>query len=334
MVTVGLQLDTADRAVIAVPVGDGSQFQVVDVIKGSDAVGAVIADAVTRLDAAAPAVHDSLLLLHDPVAHQWTSAGLMRAKYADWLRQLTATSLVKGERARAAWPRTIASSALSYAGWRERVALVLPHLESPDALVAQIAWGELARAPYAVLDVAKSRIDATTVEGWLSDPKLTARHAVYTLLLGFVGGAAEAARLEQRIEASWNGHDATNLAAMIGADLDLRGPSRLGWVEAMYFADRSRTMPEIDAALLALNVHGEADRAVPRARVIEAYRVFIRERPQMAGFVAPQLADWGYWDAAPEYATLLRSQVIKDQGSELAVASYLQQAAAAGAPLQ
>jgi len=332
MVTVGQQLDMADRAVIAAPVGGGSQFQVVDVIKGSDAVGAVIADAVRGLDAAPPTVHDSLLLLHDAVAHQWISVGLMRANYGDWLRQLTATSLVKGERPRTAWPRTIASSALSYAGWRQRVALVLPHLESPDALVSQIAWSELARAPYAVLDVAKSRIDATTVEGWLSDPKLTARHAVYTLLLGFVGGTTEAARLEQRMEASWNGHDATDLAAMIGADLELRGPSRVDWVESKYFADRQRTMPEIEAALLALEVQGEADHAVPRARVIEAYRMFIRERPQMAGFVALQLADWSYWDAAGEYATLLRSQVIKDQGSELAVASYLQQATAAGAP--
>lgn len=334
LVTVGQQLDMADRAEIAVPVDEGSRFQVVDVIKGSDAVGAVIADAVTGLDAAPPAIHDSLLLLHDPVAHQWTSMGLMRAEYADWLRQLTATSLVKGERPRAAWPRAIVSSALSYAGWRKRVALVLPYLESPDALVAQIASGELARAPYAVLNVTRSRIDATTVEGWLSDPKLTGRHAVYTLLLGFVGGTAEAARLEQRMEAAWNGHDATDLAAMIGADLELRGPSRVAWVEAMYFADRSRTMPEIEAALLALGVQGDADGTVSRARVIEAYRVFIKQRPQMAGFVAQQLADWGYWDAAAEYATLLRAQVIKDQGSELAVASYLQQAAAAGVPLQ
>ena len=176
MMTVGQQLDMSDRAVIAVPVGDGKQLQVVDVIKGSDAVGAVIADAVTGLDVTPPAVHGSLLLLHDSVV-QWTSVGLMPPEYADWLRQLTATSLVKGERPRTAWPRTIASSALSYPGWRERVALVLPRLESPDALVAQIAWGELARAPYAVLDVARSRIDAATVEGWLSDPKRAGRHA-------------------------------------------------------------------------------------------------------------------------------------------------------------
>jgi hypothetical protein len=161
-----------------------------------------------------------------------------------------------------------------------------------------------------------------------------ARHAAYTLLLGFVGGPAEAARLERRIEAAWNSHDATNLAAMIGADLELCGASRVGWVEAMYFAHRARTMPEIDAALLALNVHGDADRTVPRARVIQAYLTFVKLRPPMAGFVAPQLADWGYWDAAAEFATLLRFQVIKDQGSELAVLNHLQGAAAAGVPLQ
>jgi hypothetical protein len=192
----------------------------------------------------------------------------------------------------------------------------------------------LARAPYAVMDVARSRIDAAAVASWLDDPKLVGRHAAYTLLLGFVGGPADAARLEQHIEAAWNAHDSTNLAAMIGADLELRGPSRIGSIETMYFADRRRTMPEIEAALLALNVHGDADRTVPRERVIQAYRTFIRERPPMAGFVAQQLADWNYWDATAEYAMLLRSNAIKDPASEFAVVNYLQRAASAKAALQ
>ena len=147
-------------------------------------------------------------------------------------------------------------------------------------------------------------------------------------------GGYEAARLEQPIEAAWHSRDATNLAAMIGADLELRGPSRVGWVESMYFADRNRTMPEIEAALLALNVHGDANRTVTRQRVIQAYRAFIRERPPMAGFVAPQLADWNYWDATTEYAALLKSNAIKDPASEFAIVNYLQRAASAKATLQ
>jgi hypothetical protein len=54
----------------------------------------------------------------------------------------------------------------------------------------------------------------------------------------------------------------------------------------------------------------------------------------MAGFVAQQLADWDYWDAATEYAALLKSNTIKDPASELAVVNYLQRAASASAALE
>jgi hypothetical protein len=330
MVTIGQRLDMADQAVLATPLGGANQFRIVAVVKGKNAVGDIIADPVMGLDAAAAENSNPCLLVRDPLASQWTSLGTIRAEYADWLRQLAATALVKGDHPRPIWPSNMQTSfTLSYVGWQQRIALVLPYLENSDPLAARIAWGELARAPYAIMDVARSRIDAAAVESWLNDPKLASRHAAYTLLLGFVGGPADVERLEQHIEAAWSSHDATNLAAMIGADLELRGPSRVGWVEAMYFADRSRTMPEIEAALLALNVHGEANRTVPRQRVIQAYRTFIRERPPMAGFVAPQLADWDYWDATTEYAALLKSNAIKDPASEFAVVNYLQRAASA-----
>jgi hypothetical protein len=330
MVTIGQRLDMADRVVLAVPLAGASQFRIVAVVKGKEAVGDIIADPVTSLDAVTAPGCDPCLLVRDPLAAQWTSMGAIRAQYADWLRQLAATALAKGDRPRPTWPSIMPmSSVLSYAGWRQRIVLVLPYLENSEPLVAQIAWSELARAPYAVMDVARSRIDAGAVESWLDDPKLASRHAAYTLLLGFVGGPANAARLERQLEAAWNSHSTTNLAAMIGADLELRGPSRVGWIETMYFADRSRTMPEIEAALLALDVQGEANGTVPRQRVIQAYRAFIRERPPMAGFVAPQLADWDYWDAATEYAALLKSNAIKDPASEFAVVNYLQRAASA-----
>ena len=335
MLTEGIQLDMADRVVLAATgqrrtssgSSQSSRAWMRSVI--------VITDPVTGADAAAAVTPDPFLLIRDPVASQWTSLEPFRSSPRIGSGRLVATLLVKGDRPRPPWPLTMRTSVtLSYAGWRQRIALVLPYLDNPNPLVARIAWGELARAPYAALDVARSRIEATTVAGWLSDPKLVSRHAAYTLLLGFAGSADDAARLEQRIETAWTSHDTTNLAAMIGADLELRGPSRVDWVESMYFADRTRTLPEIEAALLALNVHGDANRTVSRERVIQAYRAFIRERPPMAGFVAPQLADWNYWDATTDYEALLNSNAIKDPASEFAVVNYLQRAAAAKAALQ
>jgi hypothetical protein len=332
LMTDGVRLDLADRAVLAAPVAAANQFRIVAIIKGEDVVGDIIAEPVTGVDKAAGADRDPSLLIRDPVTAQWTSLGAIPEKYADWLRQVAATSLIGGERPHRDSPFEIQTAeTLSYAGWRQRVVLIIPYLENGNQLAARLAWGELARAPYAAMGAARSHIDGATVAGWLDDPKLASRHAAYTTLLGCVGGSVEANRLERRIEVASTSHDAANLAAMIGADLELRGPSRVDWVESRYFADRSRTLPEIEAALLALNIHGEVDRTVPRERVIQAYRAFIRERPQMAGFVATQLADWNYWGAATDYMALLKSNTIKDPGSQFAVVNYLQRAASAKA---
>jgi hypothetical protein len=114
----------------------------------------------------------------------------------------------------------------------------------------------------------------------------------------------------------------------------LRGPSQLDWIEARFFADRARTMPEIDAALLALNVLGDANAAIPRARVIRAYRDFIGLRPAMAGFVAPQLEYWSAWDAAPDFSAIVRANAVSDPASQFAIDNYLRRAAEAGVAAQ
>ena len=120
---------------------------------------------------------------------------------------------------------------------------------------------------------------------------------------------SDAAALEQRLEAAWKSGDATNLASMLAADLELRGAARMTWVEERYLRDRARSAPEIEAALLALSVHGNANGVIPRERVIQSYRVFMKEHPEIAGYVAPDLAAWQYWDAVPEYVALMKSDV-------------------------
>jgi hypothetical protein len=213
---------------------------------------------------------------------------------------------------------------LTGAQWRERLALVVPYLEDSEPLAAEIAYDAVRRAPYGAMRSVKAQLDPSALARWLDDPALAARHSTYTLLLGIAGGPGDAARLERRIDAAWRSRDAVNLAAMLAADLELRGPSRVGFIEQSYFADADRTLPEIEAALLALSVHGGADALVPRARVIAAYRRFIRERKPMAGFVAQELAGWGYWGATSDYVALLQSGAVKDPASHFAIVNYLQ----------
>jgi hypothetical protein len=219
-------------------------------------------------------------------------------------------------------------------GWLKRLKLVAPHLESSDPLAAEIAYGEVARAPYRVLRELKSELDPEAIARWFDDPALAARRPAYTLLLGITGTPTASAMVEKSLAAAYRSHDSSNLSALLAADLELRGAARLSWIEQSYFLDRKRTLPEIEAALLALSVQGSADAAVPRGEVIAAYMRFIDLRRPMAGFVVGDLITWKYWGATGKLVDVLRSGAIKDPASRLAVINYLHQSPIPIAPAE
>ena len=307
------QLAAAQQAVLAVPTADASRFRVIEVIKGERPSTGTIEGGYPRngpaADAAVPTTEPLLLVREDPFPI-WVVLGAIGREQSGWLRKLAA-----GKHA----------DEISLAEWRARVALVVPCLENPQRLVAEIAYGDLATAPYAAVRTAKPSLDARAVRAWLADPELAGRHRLYLLLLGLAGNARDAAALEQRLESAMNSGDSTNLASTLAADLELRGAARMTWVEEKYLRDRARSTPEIEAALLALSVHGNANGVIPRERVIQSYRMFMKEHQEIAGYVAQDLAAWQYWDAVKEYVALMKSDVRQQFPSRLAIIAYLRQ---------
>jgi hypothetical protein len=313
------QLGDAQQAVLAVPTADASRFRVIEVIRGERPSTSTIEGGYPRFDPAADArvpKSETLLLVRDDPFPTWVILGAIGREHSSWLRKLAV-----GKHA----------DEISTEEWRPRVALVVPYLENRQPLVAEIAYGVLAAAPYAAVRTAKPRLDARAVRAWLANPELAERHRAYLLLLGFAGNASDAAALDQRLEAAWKSGDATNLASMLAADLELRGVARMTWIDERYLSDRARLAPEISAALLALSVQGNASGVIPRERVIQSYRIFIKARPEISGYVAPDLAAWQYWDAVPEYVALMKSDVRQQFPSRLATLAYLRQSPSAEA---
>ena len=283
------RLVSAPQAVLAVPTEDVSRFRVIQVIKGERPADGTVEGGYPRSGPAsadaAPTNAKPLLLVSDDPLPTWVILGAIDTAQADWLRALGA-----GKR----------PADMSPEEWRARVALVVPHLHDPEPLAADLSYSELQAAPYATLRTAKPHLDAAALRQWLADPQLAARQPLCLLLLGISGNAQDAAALEQRLQAAWESGDTANLGCMLAADLELRGAERMAWVESNYLADPKRSPLEIKAALLALSVHGNTNGAIPRERVIQSYRVFMKEHPEIAGYVAPDLAAWQYWDAVPD----------------------------------
>lgn len=296
--TVGEQLDATDRAVLAAP--DAGALRVLAAVKGGIEAGDAIPVTAVLPRTGAPA-GAALLLAHNALADTWTPLGATDPANADWLRQVATTE------------------------GAARLALAAARLEDPDPLVAEIAHDEIARAPYAAMVGPARAVEADRLRTWADDPATGVRRATYVLLLGMAGGPEDAAAIEARLEAARRAADATDLAALLAADLELRGPDRLAWIEQTYLVDPLVTLPEIEAALLALSVHGGADGTVPRDRVVASFLRFIRARPPMASFVAPELAEWQAWDATGDYAALLQAGLVTDPAEEFAILSYLRQ---------
>jgi hypothetical protein len=308
------QLVATPQAVLALPTADASRFRVLQVIKGGRPADGTVEGGYPRSGPppgdVTPTNTRPLLLVRDDPLPTWVILGAIDAARAGWLRAFAA-----GKQAADMGPEE----------WRARIALVVPHLDDPEPLAADLAYAELRSAPYAALRTAKPDLDAATLRRWLADPEFAARRPLCLLLLGISGNAQDATAFDQRLQAAWQSGDAANLSSVLAADLELRGAERVAWVESHYLADPKRSAPEIKAALLALSVQGNADGAIPRERVIQSYRVFMKEHPQIAGDVAPDLAAWQYWDAVPDYLALMKSGVRQQYPSRLAMLAYLQQ---------
>lgn len=318
-VTTGERLDASDRAVLAVADGDG--LRVVAVLKGEAAIGEIIPGPAPEV----PPAGAALLMARNALGQDWRSLGATDPANAAWLRQIAETARLGTVPAPASGRRSAGSRPeLSEPAMQARLALALPRLEDPDPLVAEIAHDEVARAPYGMLATLADRLDPEKLRAWIADPGDATRRGTYIVLLGVAGAPDDAAALELRLDAARQAHDATDVAALLAADLELNGPGRVDFIERAYISDRERTLPEIEAALLALGVHGGAEGTVPRARVVEAYRLLIRERPPMAGFVALELADWGAWEATGDYVRLIETNRVTDPAEEFAILSYLQ----------
>ena len=325
VVSIGQKLDAADAAVLAEPAVSGRSYTVLQVIKGDDANA--IAPFIT--DVTQPAVspivssETTQLLLRNKLSGAWTSVGFMAARHADWLRALAAMEPLGEPAVRLV--KAHEAAVRPDAGWLKRLQLVAPYLESSDPLAAEIAYGEVARAPYQELRQLKGAVDPVAIVSWIANPALASRRPAYTLLLGITGAPIASTVVEKALETALQSHDSSNLSALLAAELELHGATRLPWLEQSYFSDRKRTLPEIEAALLALSVLGTANAAVPRSDIIAAYLRFIDLRRPMAAFVVTDLISWKYWGATVKLMEVLKSNAIKDPGSRLAIINYLRQ---------
>lgn len=308
-VTVANRLRAADRIVLAEMQGTDKQAVVRIKVRGPEPQSLLpIAGWMPGVTPSqGNAANGLIVLVANAGATDWLAMGFVPASRAGWVKAV------------ADMPRLGAGEVAS----RDRMWFFLRDLEDVTPVVAHAAYDEIAGQPYPVLRSHSAGLEASRIAGWLSDPARRSRYPLYYLLLGLVGRAEDAAMLEEALPRQDPLRSAKELSAMLAAMVALRGSSGLAWVERRYLQSADLADDEVQAALLALSVHGGDGARVAREQVVSAYRRFIAANSHRAGFVASDLAGWGRWEFAESLADALRSKRQQVFASRYAIVFYL-----------
>ncbi len=210
-------------------------------------------------------------------------------------------------------------------GWSKQLNVFLPYLGNRDLRVARSAWTAWAHAPYEVVRVQTLLPDPDLLQKWLADPDRASEAALYWRLLGLQADDAIRSQLREKVMVNWNTNDARDLAALLDAELSANGKNAVKFIRERYLDDRTRTLAEIQSALLALRLQGMKGDPSMRKPVALAFENFVINRRPLAGLVASDLATWDRWNSGRTYSEIINSGEPVLPKSRPAILNYLKQ---------
>ena len=233
----------------------------------------------------------------------------------------------------------------------ERLAYFLEYLEHEDPLLAQDAYDEFARAPYADVIAIGDRMDRRQLLDWIEGGRVSpSRRRLFLTMLGVCGQPEDVQRIEAMLmsDGAALGSAADALAA---ASLSSGGPLGIGVVpEVVRTAERQRKLgldamiacyltlcgkhgdpsagldlvdrrflkqqgadySHVYSALMALRfLVEEQSELVPRDRALRSARLLL-DNGDFADQVIPDLARWGDWSVLDRLTAMYQSSVQGD----------------------
>jgi hypothetical protein len=198
----------------------------------------------------------------------------------------------------------------------DRLAFFQEHLNDADDLIADDAYDEIARAPFADVKALGPRMHRGKLLAWVQDDKISSlRRRQYLTLLSVCGRKDDLPVLEKLVTKARGGPEGA-LDATAACYLTLAGEAGLPLIEKQFVANEKATASDGQAIVAALRFHGEEEKVIHRSRLLQTLRLYL-SRPDWADQVMPELARWEDWSALPQLVALFE-QADKSAGSEAA----------------
>lgn len=179
----------------------------------------------------------------------------------------------------------------------ERLKYFLNHLESPDVMIANDAYGEFAQAPFSEIRELRESLPRTKVRQWIDDEDTTVtRLGLYGILLGLCGGEDDARSLAQRIQKPTTPDEIRlGIDGIMAGYLLLKGEEGLPLIEErLRKKDSQPNYSEVFAAMKAVEFCWIYEKTFPRDHLKQTQHLLL-ERPEVADLAIITLSRWKDW---------------------------------------
>lgn len=279
--------------------GEESVFEIAKVLKGADALGKTRQIKILYFGQQ-PKGTLFLVFGIDPKNWAWTTPTPLDERSAKYVTELIGLP-EKGA---------------------QRLAFFQEYLEDANSTLANDAYDEFARAPYAEVKDLKSKMHHDKLLGWIQDTEVAAsRRRLYLTMLGICGMQDDIPILEDMLKSSDRQYR-NALDAMIACYVILKGPEGMPLVEDLFLKNKDAEYPDTYAAIMALRFLGQESDVVSKERLMVGLR-YMLDRPQLADLVIADLARWQDWSVMDKLVTLFKQADDESSWVRVPVVNYL-----------
>ncbi len=222
----------------------------------------------------------------------------------------------------------------------DRLAFFQEYFEHPEPLLAQDAYDEFARAPYADVQALGPRMHHDQLVKWIADLEISpSRRRLYFTMLGVCGGNDDLPLLEAMILSDfdaiepylqplvgsgltmggpvglpmWNEvvqqderRKKLGLDALVACYLTLRGADGLELIDERFLTNPETEYTHVYSTIMAMRFHGDETNVLPRERLLASMRLLL-DNPDFADQVILDLSRWDDWSVLDRLVEMFKS---------------------------
>ena len=231
----------------------------------------------------------SALLLIDGATGTWKSLGAVGSEHETLVRRLIAVAQ----------------------GWRgpdaamHRWQFFLPYFEHEDRRIRELAYLELARAPYEVIRKLAKLVARDTYEPLLVERRYFEWRGLAILLLAQSDSVVDRRHVLDSFQSAVRYRIVKHLDAWTIAAIEVDREGTLRILEDHFLRDTERSDEELQAIVRALSTQGSLEAPALRERIVLSYKILLQSFPQFAPQVAQDLAAWNRTELVDDLSEIM-----------------------------